>query len=279
MSRRQLFLYLCTITLVTGCALPPRREVARLPGENVVRGNEFQVHTDAPIEADDPLMTELNELRTRVRRTLELPEQRRPVIVYLFEDQSRYEQYMATAFPELPRRRAFFIGTPGELSVYAHLGEQVREDLRHEYTHGLLHSALHSVPLWLDEGLAEYFEVSRAHPNRINPSHAQGLAQMIEAGWQPNLRRLEQLDDVSEMHRADYQESWAWVHYLLHESDDTRQLLIDHLSELTASPDAGSFAARIEAQIPQPTERLRAYIATFSTDIGRARVVLDAPRT
>lgn len=275
MIRRRLSLKFAAVLLIAGCVTPSRRDVARLPDGHVVRGNEFQVHTDAPLDADDPLMAELNDLRSQVRRTLELPEQRRPVVVYLFEDEGRYGQYMAAAYPDLPRRRAFFIGTPGELSVYAYLGDQVREDLRHEYTHGLLHSALSTVPLWLDEGLAEYFEVSRAQPNRINTAHARGLAQMIESGWQPNLRRLEQLEDVSEMHRADYQEAWAWIHYLLHESDDTRQLLMDYLADLAANSSPGSFSTRIEAEIPQPAERLRAWIATFSTDVGRARVVLD----
>lgn len=274
LQRRSLVFFVAF--LATGCVTPPRRDVARLPEEYVVRGNEFQVHTDAPLGEDDPLMAELNDLRTQVRQTLELPPQRRPVVVYLFEDDRRYELYMAATYPELPRRRAFFIGTPGELSVYAHLGDQVREDLRHEYTHGLLHSSLGTVPLWLDEGLAEYFEVSRAHPERINTAHARGLAAMIESGWRPSLRRLEQLEDVSEMQRADYQEAWAWVHFLLHDSDDSRQLLIDYLAELTTAAQPGSFAARIEAEFPQPAERLRSYIATFSTGVGRAHVVLDA---
>jgi Protein of unknown function (DUF1570) len=276
MHLRSTLLVLLAAVVSHGCATP-RRDIARLPREYVARGNEFQVRSDTELSNDDPLMAELNELRTQVRQKLELPEQKRPVVVYLFADEHRYDQYMASKYPELPPRRAFFIGTPGELSVYAYLGDQVREDLRHEYTHGLLHSSLRTVPLWLDEGLAEYFEVSRAQPDRINISHARGLAQMIESGWQPNLHRLEQLEDVSEMQRADYQEAWAWVHYLLHDSDDTRQLLISYLTDLTSTAQPGSFAARIEAEIPQPEQRLRSYITSLTTDVGRAHVTLATP--
>lgn len=276
MHLRLTVLVLLAAVVSHGCATP-RRDVARLPGEYVARGNEFQVRSDTELNKDDPLLAELNELRTQVRQKLELPEQKRPVVVYLFADEQRYNRYMTAKYPELPRRRAFFIGTPGELSVYAYLGDQVREDLRHEYTHGLLHSSLGSVPLWLDEGLAEYFEVSRAQPDRINVSHARGLAQMIEAGWRPNLHRLEQLEDVSEMQRADYQEAWAWVHFLLHDSDDTRQLLMSYLADLRSPMQPASFAERIEAEIPQPEQRLQSYITSLKTDVGHAHVTLATP--
>jgi hypothetical protein len=43
--------------------------------------------------------------------------------------------------------------------VFAYRGEDFETDLRHECTHALLNAALPVVPLWLDEGLAEYFEV------------------------------------------------------------------------------------------------------------------------
>jgi hypothetical protein len=63
--------------------------------------------------------------------------------------------------PNLPRRRAFFVETDTRLSVYAYWGDRVAEDLRHEVVHGYLHAVVPHLPLWLDEGLAEYFEVPR----------------------------------------------------------------------------------------------------------------------
>ena len=41
----------------------------------------------------------------------------------------------------------------------------VRKVLFHEYTHVLVHYIAHSCPLWINEGLAEYFSTS--HPKRI----------------------------------------------------------------------------------------------------------------
>ena len=47
----------------------------------------------------------------------------------------------------------------GLAGVYAYRHDGSAVDLRHECTHALLHARLPMVPLWLDEGLAKYFEV------------------------------------------------------------------------------------------------------------------------
>ena len=235
----------------------------------------LRIRSDAEFAEDDPRIVELYNLRDEVRSLLHLPEQQRAVIVYLFRDELRYTRYMGSRYPNLPARRAFFIGTPGELAVYAYWGEQVREDLRHEYTHGLLHASLKHVPLWLDEGLAEYFEITAAAPGRVNADHAGGLAEMLLNGWKPDLRRLERLDDVSEMQRADYQEAWAWIHFLLNESNSSRDILLGYLQELESPVTPKSFASKLAIEMPRAEDRLTAYIAG-ALDTGVARVRIPA---
>ena len=56
-------------------------------------------------------------------------------------------------------RRAFFLAQGSRQVVYTYFNPQLEVDLRHEATHALLHLAIAELPLWLDEGLAEYFEV------------------------------------------------------------------------------------------------------------------------
>ena len=134
----------------------------------------------------------------------------------------------------------------------------------HEVMHTVTASVVRRpVPRWLDEGIAEYFEVSNKDHKRINVEHAQRLSTAVQNGWRPDLRRLESLEDVAEMHRLDYQESWAWVHFLLHDSPDSRLLLLDYLTELRDTDQPGSLAQRIEAEMPYASDRLLGYVGGF----------------
>ena len=77
-----------------------------------------------------------------------------------------YQAYMKQYFPKVPYRRALFIKARGPGMVFACQGTDFEIDVRHESTHALLHAWLPSVPLWLDEGLAEYFEVAARRAGR-----------------------------------------------------------------------------------------------------------------
>ena len=132
-------------------------------------------------------------------------------------------------FPNVPSRRAFFLETDTRLAVYAHWSDRVAEDLRHEVAHGYLHSVVPGLPLWLDEGLAEYFEVPRGQ-NGLNQPHVELLSDMVEHdGWQPNLTGWRSLTDAAQMDQRDYAESWAWVYFMLHSPPERREML-DELS-------------------------------------------------
>lgn len=111
------------------------------------------------------------------------------------------------------------------------IGGRVEEDLRHEMTHGLLHASLKTVPLWLDEGLAEYFEV--AGPDGIaHPEHAATIRNLLETGWSPSLERLESIQDFDRLTQQDYAESWAWVYYMLHADVASRDTLLSYVATL-----------------------------------------------
>ena len=228
-------LLLFSVLLLAGCRTA-RPEVARLPVKHSVRSEQLQVVSDIELKKDHPLIQDLVQLRQDVAKELQLPLEGRDVVVYVFGDKARYQTYLDATYPGLPARRAYFVGTPRELAVYTFWGTSIQEDLRHEFTHGLLHAQLKEVPLWLDEGLAEYFEIPRSTPNAMHREYPRQLSTAIANGWQPDLERLESLQDVAQMQRADYQESWAWVHFLLHGSEDSRQVLLDYLQELRDNP-------------------------------------------
>lgn len=256
----------CLLLVMTffGCRTA-RHDTAQLPAEHSVRSEQLQVISDMKLKLEHPLIQDLIQLRKDVAEQLQLPLEGRDVVVYVFGDKTKYQQYLDKTYPGLPPRRAYFVGTPRELAVYTFWGESIQEDLRHEFTHGLLHAQLKDVPLWLDEGLAEYFELPRSTPNNVNREYARKLGIAIANNWEPDLDRLESLQDVIQMQRADYQESWAWVHFLLHNSDDSREVLLNHLQELRENPHPAPLSTALRDTLPEVNSRYLAHLSMLNT--------------
>lgn len=262
-------LLLVMLAVVAGCrSLEKPPEVAALPAKHSVRAGQLVLISDFKLGKDDPLVDDLIDLREQVVSALQLPEPRQDVVVYMFSNEEAYRRYLDTVHPGLPSRRAYFVGTKNELAVYTYWGERIQEDLRHEYTHGILHSSLASVPLWLDEGLAEYFEVAGPTPGGMNGDYPHQLTVAVANGWRPDIDRLEQVEEFSQLRRIDYQESWAWVHYLLHASPDTRQELLAYLGELRNSTHPPALSDRIAQVQPGYPARFLGYVATLNSSGG-----------
>jgi len=235
-------LLICSAALA-GCRTP--EPLASLPARHSVRSEQLLVLSDFKLPADHELIHELKRLRTHVSETLQLPIKHEEVVVYLFTNEMEYRRFLSDAYPNLPHRRAYFVGTPHELAVYTYWGSRIQEDLRHEYTHGLLHAGIGHVPLWIDEGLAEYFEVAETRADRVNTTYANRLVAALGTGWTPDIERLEKLENFSTMTLDDYQEAWAWVHFIVHNGPETRQVLIDYLDDLRTDRQPVAISVRL----------------------------------
>ncbi|TWU21277.1 DUF1570 domain-containing protein [Bythopirellula polymerisocia] len=252
-----LVLFSASITLA-GCMLVrPNQHWEPFPHE-IVR-NQLVIHSDAQISRNQRLLGELADQRMLINSKLGLAPTETPIHVYLYADEDAYTAFMNLRFPEMASRRAIFVGTDSQLSVYAYWGDHVAEDLRHEVSHGYLHAAVPNLPLWLDEGLAEYFEVGAGRQG-FNTAHAQLLAaQANENNWQPELTRLEALNSAADMTQQDYAESWAWVHYLL-ESDERSMVLTDYLHDLADGNPTEPLSTRIGRRLIVPQSALAEHI-------------------
>src|SRR5262249_2533216 len=145
-------------------ALPKPAETSPPGRKPPLRCGNAVIYHDLDLDPADPLFAELETLPEQVLGELGLPPSNVLVQVFLFHSQERSGRYMRATYPKLPDRRAYMIVEPriggaDEIKVFTGMGEHLRTDLRHELTHALLHSVLKDVPLWLDEGLAGYFEL------------------------------------------------------------------------------------------------------------------------
>src|SRR5687767_6098962 len=127
-----------TIPIFNGTpAERPDKDVASgMPGKHSLRVSQFVFHSDVELPRNQPLFKDLSNLREQVYKDLQLPPSSNLVQVYLFEDRDKYEKYMKTRYPDLPKRRAFFVAQPRRLGgtedllVFTYWGDRIQQDLR-----------------------------------------------------------------------------------------------------------------------------------------------------
>jgi len=208
----------------------------------------FTVASDINKEACRSAVRALDEAWSRCGEWFGAPSAAPPTRVFLFSGEAGYQGYaLGIVHDELA----------GSLGAYSSLLKQIlawnasdRElllrTLRHECGHRYLDLALGDVPIWLDEGLAEYVAASKlpngrwqegAVDERCSLGVRQGASSFTE------LRAFLRLEPGPFMEKAEfhYPEAWAFVHFLRRGGDATATGFLQRLwTELAAPTDAAS---------------------------------------
>ena len=253
------------LATIVGCQTTS--SLGGLPNEQTVARDQLIVHSDFHLPKRHRLLDEITARRTDISQLLELPTSDEPINVYLFDDEEKFRAFVRRRHPTFPNRRALFVKNDTSLNVYAYWGDRVAEDLRHEVTHGYLHSVVPNLPLWLDEGTAEYFEVTRGK-QEFNPPHIYLLANRIRRGeWSPDLSRLEELTEPETMTQLEYAEAWLWVHFLLDHSAQSRKLLQNQFNELADKASAEPLSPQVKALIPDVDELIIEHLGKLAEQL------------
>jgi hypothetical protein len=247
-----------------GCAAFDRGQ-ALVPSRYHVRTGPFVVYSNAPMAENPPAVGCLQALERDTARELGLrgSAEEVPVEIYVLDNRQDFDHFLKFYYPELPHRRAFFLAKGTERYVYTYASPRLEEDLRHEATHALLRGAFGDLPLWLDEGLAEYFETDLTRPDAERP-RLEAIAADLRGHWSPNLERLESLTDIRQMTQRDYREAWGWVHLMLHGPEPGKSILMGYLSQADRAESKARLRPRLaeakidEARLVPYLERLQA---------------------
>jgi hypothetical protein len=210
----------------------------------------FQLRANFSLAGHQRLIDQLEQLDRDVQQQLARKPSTAPIHLLLFADRDSYTRYLNRYFAGVPIRRAMFIQGTAPGWVFAYQNDDYEVDLRHETTHALLHSQIPQIPLWLDEGLAEYYEPPPEQRVNQNPY----LVKTIEEGrlrQVPSLQRLESLTDVRQMGKSEYQSAWAWVHFMLHGPPAARQALVGYLDSLEAQGATERLEPRLRQAFPE----------------------------
>ncbi len=226
----------------------------------------FQFHATFPMENMVPLFQDLSSLEQELQRTLAVPPARQSIDVYLFDNEDSYRRTLGELYPRVPYRRALFVQRSGRGSVFAFWQPELAVDLRHECTHALLHANLPMVPLWLDEGLAEYFEMPESERAFSHP-HMTKLRWNLRFGMVRGVDSLEECAELEDMGGEEYRFAWAWVHFMLHGPLPAHRALVHYLRDIQRGAPPGQLSQRLVDSVPSPEKQL---VRHFKKWRGRA---------
>lgn len=211
-----------------------------------VQSGPFLVSADGPVGDLDGLAQELVQLGERIQTELAIPLRIERIRLYLFHERELYERFLLQNVPhltqrDLNRQGLFFLHGKTPVIV-AMVGPELRRTLRHEFVHAVLNPSVPQLPLWLDEGLAMYYEVPEGHgwQERL----AESLERQARQGWLPDLARLERLTRMQELGVQEYAEAWSWTFLLLRAGPEYRTCLQNFLADLRRGAAARPLSER-----------------------------------
>lgn len=188
--------------------------------------------------------------------------------IILFRDEGSYLRYLATTVPQSRQRKAIFYRNGDVYQVYAYRSRTLTTDLRHEVTHAILHQHLPFLPLWIDEGLAEYLEEPESE--RSGSSRTKTARWKARLGWAPSLQSLENIPSAESMDADEYRDSWAMACLLLNESDTSRKTLRDYLAVIHKGEAPGPFSKWPDAVESGVFSRANSYFRKMSIRLDSA---------
>lgn len=204
-----------------------------------------------------------------------------PTFVYVFRSKRSFAPFEVRGFDGKPRGIAgFFIDHPH--ANYIAIDGSQRDALagiaQHEYVHFFTRHRLPPVPLWFNEGLAEFYSTFEATNDKVNvgkviPRHLRWLQENSLIPW---------LDFFSVTHWSPeyynegtrrgvfYAQSWALVHYLYLQAEGGRTQLTEFLELQGELPKAAAFEQAFGTSPEELERQLRRYVRSRSFTYRRA---------
>jgi Tfp pilus assembly protein PilF len=196
-----------------------------------------------------------------------------PILVIAVKDDADFralepQVYLAKGQVKLA---GLFLRTPDKNYVLMRIdaqGDHPYSTIYHEYTHLLLGRGGDWIPLWFNEGLAEFYQNTDIHEKDV--AVGQGSFENFELLRQNRLLPLPTLFTVDanspyyhEENKTSifYAESWALVHYLqVSDLQQRTQHLIDYLQFVAQNLDSVTAATRALGDLKQLQANLENYV-------------------
>ncbi len=195
-----------------------------------------------------------------------------PIIVLAIKDEKNFRALEPQAYLAKGQLKlgGLFLRAPDKNYVLMRVdadGEHPYAVVYHEYTHLLLSRAAEWLPLWLNEGLAEFYQNTDIQEKDVALGHASlGNLQLLRENQLLPLATLFTVNTSSPYYHEEnkgsifYAESWALTHYLIvKDYQEKTQHLRDYVELLAQKVDPVTAASRTFGDLKQLQSNLEAY--------------------
>ena len=241
-----------------------------------VRSPHFRVLTDGGEGAARRIAKEFEQVRSVFAS--EFPNLRlevgAPLLIFAPRDESSMRHLVPIMWKKHPPNVAGFFqhGWERQFAV-VRLDQDIPgayQVVYHEYTHTLLHANLQWLPLWLDEGLADYYGGTRFENSKV---YVGAPITRVQAMYGLAPISLEELITVNPYvkYRGDdrridlfYAESWAMVHYCVFgEGMERGKKLRDFFRRIQTGDDQKKAFTEAFGSFQEMDDRLSKYVRRF----------------
>jgi Tfp pilus assembly protein PilF len=241
-----------------------------------LRSPHFEVITDGNEKQARHVASQLEHMRAVFRTILPAASDSAgsPIIVLALKDKKAFqslepEAYLAKGQLDLA---GYFLRAPDKNYILLRLdaqGDHPYATVYHEYTHYMLRKAEEWIPLWLNEGLAEFYQNSDIQDKEVllgQPS-TNDILYLRQNRLLP-IRTLLAVDHTSPYYHEEqkgsifYAESWALTHYIeMTDNQKQTQRLLNYAQLLIKKEDPVTAAQNAFGDLNQLQKSLDAYIS------------------
>lgn len=231
---------------------------------------QFEILTDMGEQEAYELASTVDRMMTAIGRTTDLRlASPRPIRVMAFRSSGRFLPFRdALAGPGTDKTGVFATTNFTNYILLDGSKKRLRQMMRHELTHLFMSNSFDTAPLWVNEGLAEFYETLGVQGDGllIGSPHPRTVQLLRRERFLPIREILEMTGSAEEFRsgpRAEviYAQSWAMIHYLLVARQDGQEQLRDYLALLLEGRDQNEAFERAFGRSPEELEKeVSAYV-------------------
>jgi tetratricopeptide (TPR) repeat protein len=238
-----------------------------------LRSANFRLFSNAGRSATRQVAVDLEQLRAVLDELTDYNLQSpTPTLIYVFKGDRSFLPYKVLHGDRPAALTGYFIS--GDSANYIALNAAARDSspiVYHEYVHYVSDNNMWNLPLWMSEGLAEFYESFRVDGDTvyIGLPLVRHLA-LLKGAVPIPLEQLFAVDSSSELFDESdrmgvyYAQSWALVHYLLLGNQERRQQLDVYLGMVrNGATQDQAFAASFSTDYGGLEAELRAYLRSL----------------